>query len=452
MPLSSSPSSSRTPSIFKEWNVDWMMVFLALSLVFSGLLAIYSSEGVGLHHTDHLFRQCCAFAIGAALAFGLVVVPYQVFQSYYWWSYLFSALCLVFVLFTGTVFRGTKGWFMFGPFRLQASEVARPLFLLSFASYLDRKIQWENFRALVPPLAIMCVPTGLLLLQPDLSGAIVYVPIVVGMLYLCGARALHLISLGVMTAIILGVPLTSTYLELAMENDSLTSWQKLVGSVLSGGWQTLAALAAVSFVILSVAWFLKKMKIQMPRFLLASALGTVFLGAAGAAIVQHHIKNYQRERLVTFVSPSIDPLGSGYQVRQSKIAIGSGRVLGKGFTQATQVRLGFLPAFHTDFIFSVIAEEFGFLGALIVMGFYLLLVWRGFDIAANARDKFGSLMASGIAIMFAFYGFINIGMTLGLTPVVGIPLPLVSYGGSGLVSHLFAVGLLMSIHRHRYVL
>ena len=163
------------------------------------------------------------------------------------------------------------------------------------------------------------------------------------------------------------------------------------------------------------------------------------------------LKPYQKERVVTFLNPQSDPLGAGYHVIQSEIAVGSGGSWGKGFLKGTQARLNFLPEQTTDFIFSVFAEEFGFAGSMLLLGLYAGLVGRGLLIAGRARDRFGALLALGLTAMVFWQAAINIGMATGILPVVGIPLPLVSYGGSSLIVLMAAMGLLISINARRHL-
>jgi rod shape determining protein RodA len=163
------------------------------------------------------------------------------------------------------------------------------------------------------------------------------------------------------------------------------------------------------------------------------------------------VKDYQRKRLMVFLSPGFDPLGAGYQLLQSQIAIGSGRIFGKGLFSGSQTQLGFLPEKHTDFIFSVIGEELGFIWASVVLIAFGVLVWRAFVIAAETQDHFGTLVAGGIGCLFAFECVMNVGMVLGLLPVTGVALPFVSYGGSHVVSSLLAIGLLQSVNFRRYI-
>jgi rod shape determining protein RodA len=177
----------------------------------------------------------------------------------------------------------------------------------------------------------------------------------------------------------------------------------------------------------------------------------VGVGMYSAHLAQHFIKDYQRKRIMVFLSPGFDPLGAGYHILQSEIAVGSGRFFGKGLFSGTQTHLGFLPEQHTDFIFSVIGEEMGFMWAAVVILAFGILAWRAFFIARETQDRFGALIAVGIGCVFAFECVMNIGMVIGILPVTGLALPFVSYGGSHMVSSFIAIGLLLSINFRRYI-
>jgi rod shape determining protein RodA len=180
-------------------------------------------------------------------------------------------------------------------------------------------------------------------------------------------------------------------------------------------------------------------------------LAALFLSAVAAApVLFHFLKDYQKKRLLVFIDPNIDPTGAGYHVIQSMIAIGSGRLWGKGLFGGTQNRLGFLPEQHTDFIFSVIGEELGFLRAVGILILYFIIIYRGIRVAAKARDDFGTLLATGVVTMLAFHLLVNVGMTTGIMPVTGIPLPFMSYGGSSYLTNMIAVGLLLNVHMRRH--
>ncbi|MEW5865472.1 MAG: rod shape-determining protein RodA [Bacillota bacterium] len=179
-------------------------------------------------------------------------------------------------------------------------------------------------------------------------------------------------------------------------------------------------------------------------------LAIVGVGAlASPALFFFVLKDYQRARLLAFLNPYADPTGTGYNVIQSTIAIGSGRFFGKGLFHGTQARLNFLPAHHTDFIFSVVGEELGFIGAIVVLTLYAFILWRCLQVAAIAKDAFGRLVATGVASMLLFHILVNIGMTMSLMPVTGIPLPFLSYGGSSLLANLIAIGFVLDIHMRR---
>jgi rod shape determining protein RodA len=256
-----------------------------------------------------------------------------------------------------------------------------------------------------------------------------------------------------MGCIALGIPLGSTYYHLMGGKGAagpLYGWLKRAflerGAAFAELWGGLCVL------LTSAWWFLRKLRVPVPAAALVTSLLVVVGGVVGSFAVNKALKDYQRKRLIAFIDPNIDPLGAGYNILQSEIAIGSGRFFGKGYLSGSQTQLGFLPERHTDFIFSLFAEEKGFLWTVGVLALYFFVVWRAFDIASIARDRFGRFLAVAIGMTFAFSGLLNIGMTMGLAPVTGVPLPFVSYGGSSLVGSFLMVGLLLSIHLRRYIL
>lgn len=175
-------------------------------------------------------------------------------------------------------------------------------------------------------------------------------------------------------------------------------------------------------------------------------IGIIIAGIASMPLLWHFMKDYQKMRIMVFLDPNVDPLGSGYHIIQSKIAIGSGMLFGKGLFEGTQSQLNFLPENHTDFIFAVVGEELGFVGAVVLLLLYFIILWRGLQIARDAADTFGRLLAVGITSMLAFHVLVNVGMTTGIMPVTGIPLPLMSYGISSLTTNIMAITILMNIH------
>ena len=434
----------------RGFNVDLVLFGATIFTVITGLFTIYSTDTTGTG--GFLLRQMIAAVVGLVGMLFLTLLPYQIFRAYIRPLYIFMLLVLIGVLVFGVNLRGTRGWFHLGPIYIQSSEVTKITFVLCLAGFLDRRIQWYTPKSLVLPFLVAMTPIALIIIQPDFSSSLVYIPVTLVMFYVAGARALHLLAVCLMGGLAAGIPLLSTYFSLMGESLKKHEVLLFLSKALKGGWPGVWLFIGICVALILAWWFLRKMRVYVPSMYLWVTLSLILFGVVGAMGTDRVLKVYQRKRLVAFVNPELDPLGGGYNVRQSQIAIGSGRIMGKGYRKGTQSRLGFLPSRHTDFIFSVIGEELGFIRAMIVLGFYFLIVWRGFEISLVARDRFGGLVASGFAAMFAFYALLNLGMTMGMAPVAGVPLPLVSYGGSSVVSSMFAVGILMSIHWRRYML
>jgi rod shape determining protein RodA len=214
------------------------------------------------------------------------------------------------------------------------------------------------------------------------------------------------------------------------------------------GWIYLTVILVV--LLLALLFLFRKLRLRVSMIFPIILSLSILFGCIASIAVERALKDYQRKRLIVFLDPKIDQRGSGYNIIQSKIAIGSGEILGKGYKQGTQTRLGFLPEQHTDFIFSTIGEEGGWFWSQLTLLFYCLFIWRALSIAKHAKDAYGSFVAVGIATMFAFYAFINIGMVMGMMPVTGVPLLFMSYGGSAMVSSMCAVGILCSIAMRRH--
>ncbi len=446
-----STSAAQHVSIFSRgFHIDWALLMAAMLTVLVGILTIHSTEFGNT--TGYMLRQSVAALIGTMALLILTVLPYQIFRVYVRPLYILMILVLVSVFVLGSNLRGTRGWFHFGPVYLQSSEVAKVLFVLTLAGYLDRRIQWYTPKSLIVPMMLAMFPILLIILQPDFSSSLVFFPATLVMFYVAGARTLHLVSISFVGAITLMIPLASTYFNLLGKSIKDRPMLFFFSNVIGGGWPSVLSFLGVCLFLILLWWFFKKMRFYIPPLYLWVTISLTLIGVLGASAANRVIKVYQRKRLVAFVSPELDPLGGGYNVRQSQIAIGSGRIFGKGYEKGTQSRLGFLPSRHTDFIFSVIGEEMGFVGAVVVLGLYFLIIWRGFDISLAARDRFGGLVAAGFGTMFGFYALLNLGMTMGLAPVAGVPLPMVSYGGSAVLSSLIAIGLLLSIHWRRYML
>ena len=394
-------------------NFDVGLVIAVVLLITFGLTAIYSATYVGEKQTEFT-KQLLWAVLGLVVLTAVVVTP---LKSYYKNAYLLyglSVILLVVVLFVGKG-AGTRRWIALGPAWIQPAEFAKIGTLLALSRYLSnehRKL--DNLRELTVAFAIAFVPLALVMKQPDLGSALVFLALVLPVLHWAGLSPAILF--------VLLAPLASL----------------------------LSAFNYYSFLIvmilLSVTFLLCQRGLT---FFLVNFIINIGVGIL-TPIVWNLLKEYQKNRILTFLGLVRDPHGLGYQVIQSKVAIGSGGLFGKGFLDGTQTHLRFLPEQHTDFIFCVIGEEFGFIGVFLVLALFFYLVVKGIRISTSVKSKFSSVVVFGATIIFLFQIFVNIGMTVGIMPVTGLPLPFLSYGGSSLLANLILVGLILNASRKRF--
>ena len=333
--------------------------------------------------------------------------------------YGLSLVLLVAVLAFGTSVFGAKRWLELGPLRFQPSEIAKIATVFVLARRLSHpKLDLSRFRFWFPPLLLALVPFVLVAEEPDLGTSLSFPAILIAMFFWAGMPA---------GTLILGLsPGFTLVLSFLLDPRELPFWLTL-----GLGFAVVIAL------------------IRPRRLLLVTAL-LLNLGVALAMpIVKERLHDYQLRRIETFLNPDQDPHGAGYQIIQSRIAIGSGGLLGKGWLQGTQKGLSFLPMRHTDFIFAVVGEERGLIGTLTVVLLYGLIILRGYRLAAVARKGFASLLAVGLVTAFFYHVMVNILMTIGWAPVTGLPLPLLSYGGTALVVNCIQLGLLQNVALRR---
>jgi rod shape determining protein RodA len=399
--------------LFSPWSqIDWLLFVLVVGLTVFGGLAIRSTE---LHKGLVDWLQHWIFGgIGVLVALLLARWRYEHLMQWHWLTYAITNLSLVAVIILGVTANGAQSWINIGSFNVQPSEFAKVGLIITQAALLH-KYPASTLSAVFRTLAVTAVPWVLILLQPDLGTSLVFGAITLGMLYWGNANPGWLI--------LMLSPLVSAIIF----HLSLPIWI---------GW----AIAMGAIAWLTLPW----------RFF--SAFGAVLVNLAGgelSAILWGILKPYQRDRLTLFLDPEKNPLGGGYQLIQSRIAIGSGELWGRGLYQGTQTQLNFIPEQHTDFIFSVVGEEFGFVGSLCVLMVLWLICLRLVIIACSAKERFGSLLAIGVLSMIAFQAVLNISMTVGLAPITGIPLPWLSYGRSALLTNFIALGLVESVANYR---
>jgi rod shape determining protein RodA len=352
--------------------------------------------------------------IGLVLSLSLARWRYENLIQWHWLTYSLTNLLLVAVIAIGVTANGAQSWLNIGSFNIQPSEFAKVGLIISLAALLHQRPA-TTLPAVFRVLAVTALPWLLILLQPDLGTSLVFGAITLGMLYWSGTNPGWLV--------LMLSPLASA----------------ILFNVFMPAWILWAIAMGV------VAWFTLPL-----RFL--AALGATLVNLAGgkiSGILWGILKPYQKDRLTLFLDPEKNPLGGGYQLIQSRIAIGSGEMWGRGLYQGTQTQLNFIPEQHTDFIFSTVGEQFGFVGSVCVLVIFWLICWRLVVIACTAKENFGSLLAIGTLAMIGFQVVLNISMTVGLAPITGIPLPWMSYGRSALLTNFIAIGLVESVANYR---
>lgn len=432
-------------------HFDWILFLDAVLLSLIGMVVIYSASSRFGNPEAFIGKQLAALAIGMSLLFILATVNYQILGRHPKAILGFSLSLLMLVLLIGRVSRGTKAWLVLGPFAFQPSELCKIFSILVLAVWCDRNArEMHHLKSLFIPFFIVLAHVGLILLQPDFGSTLVYFPVLLGILFAAGTHYIYLFII-IFYGLVSGTILAAN-VGFSLAPDFLAAhpfWNYIYRGTKVG--KEFFVLQLVMTGATAFAWWITRgLRLKVPLIYFLGILLVAVAGWSSSALFLKSLKDYQKKRLNVFFSPKLDPMGAGYHVIQSEVALGSGRVFGKGLFSGTQGRLGFLPEQHTDFIFSVLGEELGFLFSGFVLLLYFILLWRCIAIAGDARDRFGAMVAVGLGCMFAFYGFINLAMVMGMAPVTGLPLPFLSYGGSSLVASLAAVGLLLSIHARRY--
>lgn len=400
---------------FRMLKVSDLRVWGAVgTLVILGLLAVFSTTfrlqvRLGGDPFSYLSRQFISLMLAF---FGLAIfsyLDYRHLKKAAPFIYCLIVLLLVLVLFAGSSAQGAQRWFALGPLSFQPSEFSKLGLILALAAFFSERKKVHNIWEAFSLFMLVGIPFFLIFKQPDLGTALVFAAILLGILAASESSPRLLIMLVAPVLSLLLRPLLFIWL----------------------GY--LLALAIYLFLTQSSFW----------DWLMI--FGTSLVVGLAFPLIWGMLKTYQQQRIVAFLNPAADPYGAGYHTLQSKIAIGSGGLFGKGFLRGTQTQLQFIPEQHSDFIFSAIGEEFGLWGSILTVGSFAVIVWRSLIAAIQSDDNFGKYLASGIAVMIGFHVFANIGMALGILPVVGIPLPFMSYGGSSLFVNLCAIGVIQSI-------
>jgi rod shape determining protein RodA len=354
-------------------NIDWNFLGTAIVLACIGCLLVYSATFYSEPSLATAKKQVLWVVIGIVLMIAFMLVDYHILFDIAPILYGIGILLLIYLMAFGRLTANVRSWIHIAGFQFQPSEFMKIFTALMVARYFDSNDRaYLDVRSFLTVMAIIGLPVGLIIMQPDFGTAASFFPLIAVAMFFGGIRA--------------------------------RVW---------------------AVMLLTVA-------IAVPAGLAA-------------------MKPYQRERILTFLNPERDPLGRGYQVTQAKIAIGSGGIHGKGFTHGTQGKFGFVPEHHTDFIFAVLGEEWGFIGVTIVLGLYLYFLIQALTFAKHARDRGGTFLIICLVAFFVFHILINVSMQIGVLPTTGIPLPLISYGGSSTMMFFIAIGLMANVEMRRFV-
>jgi rod shape determining protein RodA len=429
-------------------NFDWVLFLNSLLVSLMGVAAIYSASKGYASGTQYWLRQL--YWIGVALAAGFLVLLVDM-RAIGRWAYLFHGAVIVLLLLVLRHGAGSQvdRWFMVGGVALQPSEFAKFSTVLAVAFYFrdNRRVGNLGWRDLLVPLGLIGAPFVLIVQQPDLGTAMLLALLSVPIMVLAGVRLKLLGILAVLAVLTVALLVASFKLGYYRVDDEVVK-------TLQGEDVPPVLVEQARSVKGQRFWTATSLRARLTQRVAVDA-GDPFLEtveeAAFRPLISFLLRPYQQRRLVTFVNPDADPLGAGYHVIQSKVAIGSGQILGKGFGQSTQGSLNFLPARHTDFIFSIFAEEWGFAGAIVLIGLYLALILRGLSIILQTRDRFSAFLTLGIVSIIALQVIVNVGMAVGLLPVVGVPLPFFSYGGSSMISMTIGMAMLLNIRMRRFL-
>ncbi|ABL64478.1 rod shape-determining protein RodA [Chlorobium phaeobacteroides] len=403
----------------KQSNVDFWLLVPMIGLIVFGLMAIFSATH-GAGETTLFYRQFAWGVIGAVVMLFVYFNDYRVIRDNAYLLYLISIFLLVVVLLFGTKIAGQTSWVKIGFFSFQPSEIAKMATILALARFLsDDETDITFTPHLLIALGIPLFPALLIMLQPDMGTTLTSLSFIIPMFIMSG------FDLYIVIPYLLPIIL-----------------------MLSGFFNVFYIVGLA--VLLFLALWLQKKKFKMHQLLVTAAgLGAALFTNRFAAEL---LKPHQLKRIQTFLDPMSDPRGAGYNVIQAKIAISSGGFFGKGYLEGTQTQLRFIPAQWTDFIFCVIAEELGFVGSFVLLLLFLVLILRLLWIISSIKNKFVELTLAGFVSLLLIHVIINIGMTIGLIPVIGVPLPFVSYGGSSLLGNMIMVALALNfVHNKRSI-
>lgn len=425
-------------------SLDYLLLLCILFLTGIGIAFIYSSgfNSDGINVSNEYIKQIIWLGVGLVLLVLVALFDYRRLNKYSFHFFAFMLAVLIYTRFFGRLVNGARSWIGIGDFGIQPSELTKISFILFLAKYLENSMNEEPRKRFIHSLCIMGFPVGIILLQPDLGTASVFIPIFLFMCFMANipVRYLMIVFLtGMFTITFTVLPVWET----EILHESVPAIHILTNLKLRM-LVSVAFLGITTIGVLGNLFFKKKYYYWITYFF--GILSTSLFASVGAGKV---LKPYQIARLIVFIDPYSDPKGSGWNIIQSKTAIGAGGLLGRGFLQGSQSHLRFLPQQSTDFIFSIFSEEMGFVGGIFMYAAFLCILLRILYVIKQTTNNYSCYIASGILGMFFFHFIVNVGMVMGIMPITGIPLPFMSYGGSALITNMIALGLIMSINSRR---
>lgn len=421
---------------------DYLLILVVLILVALGVLFIYSSsinsEGVSV--TNEYVKQIIWASIGFVIMIFVTLYDYRKTESFTQYLYIFLIVLLIYTRIFGRYVNGAKSWIGIGEFGVQPSEFGKIFFILFLAKFLDESKNMNQFKRFVFAIGILLLPMGLILIQPDLGTASVYIPIFLTMCFIAGIPVkyiLYILSFGLLTVFFTVLPVWNA--EIA-ENPFVFI------SVLTNLKLRVLLISAV--LLITLLGYVVRRYFHGPKYIywITLVFSVICLSLIFSLALGKFLKDYQIKRLIIFMNPNKDRLGAGWNIIQSKVAIGAGGMTGQGYLQGTQSHYRFLPQQSTDFIFSILSEELGFIGGIFVFSLYFVILIKILYIIRKCINRYGSYICAGIFGMFSFHFFVNVGMVMGIMPITGIPLLFLSYGGSSLLTAMTCIGLIMNIN------
>lgn len=426
-------------------SLDIVLLISVIGLIMLGILFIYSSgiSSSGEQISREWMRQILWSGTGLFLMLLGAAIDYRRYRPFVLPAYGLILLFLILVLIIGTYSKGARAWFGLGGLGIQPSEFTKLAVILMLAWWFDEHgNSLSDWKLWVGSIVITLVPVLLILLQPDLGTAIVFIPILITVAFCTNIAATYIIFPLLSVTLIIITVLGYVWSQHIAENH-LSAFRLFSDSALV---KIISPSLIVFGILMLLGWLIYRRWLFIGILYVFGILTTFYAGSVGVILA---LKNYQIMRLAVFLDPQIDPKGAGWQIIQSVTAVGSGGWFGKGFLKGTQSHYRYLPEQSTDFIFSILAEEMGFAGAILVFILFSTIIIRSLYIAYRSQDYFGTYIAIGIASMIAYHVIQNIGMAIGFMPITGIPLFFLSYGGSSLWTVLLSIGILSSINARR---